>query len=111
MKHMVPSKEDKITVKVESYKHNKSLQLTLNWDADVDDWVDAFKTILIHQAFSEDTVKELFEDPWDEYEKAVKEKEEIDNQSISPAFNTPPKWWKDQIIGKDSCRPIGKEAW
>lgn len=108
MKHMVPNKEDKITVKVESYLHNKSLQLTLNWDADVDDWVDAFKTILIHQTFSEDTVKELFEDPWDEYEKAVKEKEEIDYQST---FNTPPQWWKDQNINKVSCGPVGKEVW
>ena len=78
MKHMVPSKEDKITVKVESYKHNKSLQLTLNWDADVDDWVDAFKTILIHQTFGEDTVKELFE-PWHEYAEDKRETEITDS--------------------------------
>lgn len=104
MKHTVPSKEDKITVTVESYKHNKSLQLTLNWDADVDDWVDAFKTILIHQTFGEDTVKELFE-PWHE---CCEVETEIEYQST---FNTPPKWWQDQIIGKDSCRPMGEEAW
>ena len=65
---MIPSKEDKITVKVESYKHNKSLQLTLNWDADINDWVDAFKTVLIHQTFCEDTIKELFES-WHEYDE------------------------------------------
>jgi hypothetical protein len=107
MKHMSPSKEDKITVKIESYLPNKSLQLTLNWDADIDDWVEAFKTILIHQTFCEDTVKELFE-PWHE---CMEDKREIDSQSTSAAFNTPPKWWKDQIIGKDSCGPVGKEVW
>lgn len=68
MKYRLPSKEDKITVKVESYIHNKSLQLTLNWDADINDWVDAFKTILIHQTFCEDTVKDLFENPLEEDE-------------------------------------------
>lgn len=58
----LPSKESKTTIIVNGYKHNRSLQLTLNWDADIDDWVDAFKTILIHQTFAEDTVKELFQD-------------------------------------------------
>ena len=43
-------------------RHNNSLQLTMNWDADIDDWINAFKTILIHQTFCEDSVKELFED-------------------------------------------------
>jgi len=107
MKHMSPSKEDKITVKIESYLPNKSLQLTLNWDADINDWVEAFKTILIHQTFGEDTVKELFE-PWHECCEGMEDKTEIDYQST---FNTPPKWWKDQIIGKDSCRPMGEEVW
>lgn len=58
----LPSKESKTTIIVNGYKHNRSLQLTLNWDAGIDDWVDAFKTILIHQTFAEDTVKELFQD-------------------------------------------------
>ena len=76
MKHMIPSKEDKITVKVESYKHNKSLQLTLNWDADINDWVDAFKTVLIHQTFCEDTIKELFE-LWHEYDEGCNLEQEL----------------------------------
>jgi len=59
---MIPNKDTKITIKVESYIPNNSLQLTLNWDADINDWVNAFKTILIHQTFTEDTIKELFED-------------------------------------------------
>jgi hypothetical protein len=55
-------KDKKTTITVNGYKHNSSLQLTLNWDADLEDWKQAFKTILIHQTFCEDTVKELFED-------------------------------------------------
>lgn len=55
-------KDKKTTITVNGYKHNCSLQLTLNWDADLEDWKQAFKTILIHQTFCEDTVKELFED-------------------------------------------------
>lgn len=58
---MIPNKDDKITITVEGYKHNNSLQLTLHWDADIEDWVSAFKTILIYQTFTEDSVKELFE--------------------------------------------------
>jgi hypothetical protein len=73
----LPSKESKTTIIVNGYKHNSSLQLTMNWDADLDDWVNAFKTILIHQTFTEDTVKELFEDPWLEYDNDMKHKEEI----------------------------------
>ena len=106
MKHMVPNKEDKITVKVESYKHNKSLQLTLNWDADVDDWVDAFKTILIHQTFGEDTVKELFE-PWHECCEGMEDKTEITDSFKKDQY----QWLKDQNINKVSCGPVGKEVW
>ena len=59
---MLPNKDNKITIKIEGYRLNDSLQLTLNWDASINDWVNAFKTILIHQTFPEDTVKELFEE-------------------------------------------------
>ena len=59
---MPPNKDNKITIKIEGYRLNDSLQLTLNWDASINDWIGAFKTILIHQTFDEDTVKELFEE-------------------------------------------------
>lgn len=59
---MIPNKDNKTTIKIEGYRLNDSLQLTLNWDADINDWVNAFRTILIHQTFPEDTVKELFEE-------------------------------------------------
>ena len=59
---MLPNKDKKTTIKIEGYRLNDSLQITLNWDADINDWVNAFKTILIHQTFDEETVKELFEE-------------------------------------------------
>lgn len=39
------------------------MEVEIPWDASIEDWVNVFKTVLIHQTFSEDTVKELFE-PW-----------------------------------------------
>ena len=42
---------------------NKSIQLTISHDANIEDWIEVFKTILIHQTFSEEVVKELFEEP------------------------------------------------
>jgi len=43
------------------------LKLTFNKHGTLEDWIQAFKTILIHATFAEDTVKELFdtnEDNW-----------------------------------------------
>ena len=50
----------KITIKVDGHQLNKSIELTLNWDADINDWKDAFKTILTHQTFDPQTIEELF---------------------------------------------------
>lgn len=38
----------------------KTLTLTLPWDAKIEDWKDAFRTILTHQTFSFSTIEELF---------------------------------------------------
>ena len=38
-----------------------SVEIVLPFDANLEDWIQAFKTILIYQTFSEDTVKNLFE--------------------------------------------------
>jgi hypothetical protein len=55
-------KDKRITVTVVNHaKYNSELLLSLNWDSDLDDWVAAFKTILMHQTFCEDSIKELFE--------------------------------------------------
>ena len=59
---MIHNTDKKTTIKIEGYKLNDSLQITLNWDADINEWINAFKTILIHQTFHEDTVKELFDE-------------------------------------------------
>jgi hypothetical protein len=42
---------------------DRKLELTMAPYADLSDWIDTFKTILINQTFTEDTVKELFEPP------------------------------------------------
>lgn len=55
-------KDKRITVTVVNHaKYNSELLLSLNWDSNLDDWVAAFKTILMHQTFCEDSIKELFE--------------------------------------------------
>jgi hypothetical protein len=41
----------------------KTITLTLPWDADIEDWEDAFKTILTHQTFAPQTISELFDEP------------------------------------------------
>ena len=51
--------KNNITISVES--EEKKLQLTINRDSNLDDWVQVFKTILLHQTFSEDTIKDLFD--------------------------------------------------
>lgn len=71
-------KDKKIVVTVAGFKFNNELQLTLNWNANIEDWKQAFKTILIHQTFCEDTVKELFEN----YEEETTKYDFTDTDSI-----------------------------
>jgi len=40
---------------------DRSLQLTVNAYSTLEEWVEAFKVVLLHQTFSEDTIKELFD--------------------------------------------------
>ena len=40
------------------------LSITLPWDANMEDWVNTFKTILIHQTFTLEAIKDVF---FDEY--------------------------------------------
>ena len=55
-----------IKVTVEGgYCPDRKIELTMSAEADLSDWIDTFKTILISQTFTEDTVKELFEEPTD----------------------------------------------
>lgn len=50
----------KITVEG-GLRPDKKIELTISAYADLEEWIEAFKTILIHQTYSEDSVKELFE--------------------------------------------------
>lgn len=40
----------------------KHLSLILPWDANLEDWVTAFKTILTHQTFGAESIREIFAD-------------------------------------------------
>ena len=53
--------ENKIKITVENLFDDKKLELTINRFADMNEWVDIFKTILIQQTFPCDLVKDLFE--------------------------------------------------
>ena len=58
------NKQTPIKITVEGgFNPSSKLELTISADSTIEDWVDTFKTILIHQTFSADTVKELFESP------------------------------------------------
>jgi hypothetical protein len=53
---------DSIIITVANNKYlNRELRLTMNWDADLENWIETFKTILTHQTFCPETIKELFE--------------------------------------------------
>jgi len=53
---------DNITITVVNNKMlNNELRITMNWDADLENWIETFKTILTHQTFCPETIKELFE--------------------------------------------------
>ena len=57
------NKQTPIKITVEGgFNPSSKLELTISADSNIEDWVDTFKTILIHQTFSVDAIKELFED-------------------------------------------------
>lgn len=64
MKHSIPIKDlTPIKITVEGgLRPDKIIQLTISPHANIEDWIETFKTILIHQTFSEVLVKELFEE-------------------------------------------------
>ena len=52
---------NKVKITVENLYDDKKLEVTINRFADVNDWIEVFKTIMIHQTFAHETVKDLFE--------------------------------------------------
>jgi hypothetical protein len=62
----------------------KSICLTLPWDANLEDWKEAFVTILTHQTYSPDTINELFYD-----ESAEADKEYLCQLDFDPISSKP----------------------
>jgi len=64
---------------------DRSLQLTLHPYATLEEWIGTFKVMLLHQTFSEDTIKELFDPQIDyaddsavNYEEYISPKQTVD---------------------------------
>ena len=68
----------------------RKLELTMTPYADLSDWIDTFKTILINQTFAEDIVKELFTEP-DCYSEVEGDRD------INIDYKTPKNIWKDEF--------------
>ena len=86
-----------LTVTVADSSSDDKIEISLSKYSDINDWIKVFKTILIHQTFCEDTVKDLFEDP-------LEEDESLEYISML----NPTKHWSEPIV------PIGtadKETW
>lgn len=67
MKSSCLKQEQPIKITVEGgFREDNKLEITISPDSTIDDWIDIFKTILVHQTFTFDIVKELFEP---DYEK------------------------------------------
>jgi len=55
-------KKEPIKITIEGgLNPDRSMQLTLNAYSTLEEWIETFKVILLHQTFSEDTIKELFD--------------------------------------------------
>lgn len=87
-------KQTPIKVTVEGgLNPDRKLELTMTPYADLSDWIEVFKTILINQTFAEDTVKELFEEP-----EFVNNDDFDDNhEDINIDCKSPKSIWKDEF--------------
>ena len=52
---------NKIIITVENPIQHKKLEITINRFSSIEDWKDVFKTILIHQTFDHDIVRDFLE--------------------------------------------------
>lgn len=53
---------DRIEVNVKGPSEGQEMSLFLPWDANLDQWRDAFKVVLKQQTFADELIKELFPD-------------------------------------------------
>ena len=67
---MEENKPHKITV---INSDGNEMSLTLHWDADITEWMDAFRVILKWTTFQEDTIREFLPTEDDLLEKECKE--------------------------------------
>ena len=72
---------------------DRKLELTMTPYADLSDWIDTFKTILINQTFTEDTVKELFE----ELDYSSSDDFDDDSEDINIDCKSPEDIWKNEF--------------
>lgn len=70
----------------------RKLELTMSPFADLDDWIQTFKTILIQQTFAEDTIKELFQE-----EEYINTNDEFDSVDVNIDCQSPRSAWKDEF--------------
>jgi len=82
-------KTEPIKITIEGgFRPDKTIHLTLGPDANIEDWIETFKTILFHQTFDETIIKEVFEtceynECLDELEYNNKDLEDRDDINIS----------------------------
>jgi hypothetical protein len=75
----------KITVEGGPILH-KTIQLSIGPYASLEDWIEVFKTILVHQTFTFETINELFES---EYKESITKYDSIyfNKNDITPINN------------------------
>ncbi len=82
-------KTEPIKITIEGgFRPDKTIHLTLGPDANIEDWIETFKTILFHQTFDETIIKDVFEtreyNEWvDEIEYDISDLEDRDDINIS----------------------------
>lgn len=88
-------KQEPIKISVEGgLSPDRTLQLTMHPHATLEEWIDTFKTILIHQTFAEDTVKELFEPPC--YDNYCND-DDYENENIDITCKSSKDRWKQEF--------------
>lgn len=66
---------------------DRTLQLTMNPHSTLEEWIETFKTILIHQTFDETTVKEVFDQSYDDTPECLCEDD----------TSSPTSYWKQEF--------------
>ena len=57
--------EDENAIVIQVLNEDKNLQLELSYDSNIKDWINAFRTILFHITFTENTIDKYIKSPYD----------------------------------------------